>query len=164
MVKKGFSLVEALIVMAIVAILFACASKVITTRPKQNKQVTSHGYFECYLMGSQLWQRYVRDGAEEPARFVSGHCTFQPPSGVAFFSLNSINPPYSEFQPNINNDLEISVNADQISISAVGNSQDSYTVVSNDNVQNMRNYFNMMYPDSELYNNGNPRSGLMISW
>lgn len=164
MVKKGFSLAEALIVMAIVAILFACASKVITTRPKQNKQVTSHGYFECYRDGTSLKQRYVREGAAEPERDVSGHCTFKPPSGVAFFSLNSINPPYSEFQPNITRTLQIQVQDNSITISPQGSLTESYDITSNDNEDNMKNYFNMMYPDSELYNNGASRSGLMISW
>ena len=74
MVKKGFSLAEALVVMAIISIFFAAASKIITTRPKPPKQVNQHGYYECYLnvyqtinaAGQQVTvsrptQRYVRN-------------------------------------------------------------------------------------------------------
>lgn len=35
--KKGFSLAEALVVMAVVSIFFAAVTKVITTRPKKTK-------------------------------------------------------------------------------------------------------------------------------
>lgn len=49
--KKGFSLAEALVVMAVVSIFFAAVTKVITTRPKKPKQANLHGYYECYVDG-----------------------------------------------------------------------------------------------------------------
>ena len=80
MVKKGFSLAEALVVMAIISIFFAAASKIITTRPKPPKQVNQHGYYECYLnvyqtinaAGQQVTvsrptQRYVRNNVATAA-------------------------------------------------------------------------------------------------
>ncbi len=160
MVKKGFSLAEALVVMAIVAILFACASKVITTRPQPKKQVTAHGYYECFLNGSTLSQHYVKEGLES---FVTtGSCTFEPPPGVAFFNINSYGAVYhSSFQPNINTPLTISISGGNISLTS---ESDSISLQSNDEELNLRNFFRMMYPNSKIYNGGTMRTGLMISW
>lgn len=107
MVKKGFSLAEALIVMAIISIFFAAASKIITTKPKVKKQINAHGYYECYYSGGHK-QKYMRDGVASPLQSVS-ECKFEPPAGIAFFNVNSSNPCYSSFQPNINNALTISL-------------------------------------------------------
>ena len=64
MVKRGFSLAEALVVMAIISIFFAAATKIITTRPKPKIQVNPHGYFECYKLGGTQYQRSVREQLE----------------------------------------------------------------------------------------------------
>ncbi len=162
MVKKGFSLAEALVVMAIIAILFSCASKVITTKPQPKRQLTSHGYFECYLDGATLMQRYVRENVESSLSSAGGSCRFEPPSGVAFFNINTYGTVlYSDFQPNINNDLSIIIDGSNIRIESTTG---SLTLSSNEDAENMRNYFKLTYPDSKIYNSGAMRTGLMISW
>ena len=161
MVKKGFSLAEALIVMAIVAILFACASKVITTKPKQSKQVAPHGYFECYLDGGTLKQHQVRENMMTDSYSVET-CLFEPPAGIAFFNINSYSPvAYSDFQPNINVNLTIRVTNSGITIQSPTATLNLYN---NDSSQNVRNFFSVLYPDSKVYNNGMIRKGVMISW
>jgi len=153
--KKGFSLAEALIVMVIISVFFAVGAKVFTTRPKPKKQINSHGYYECYLNGG-LKQRYIREGVETPEKSV-GTCTFEPPTGIAFFNINSYSPTtHSSFEPNINNILTISIGGG-ISISGQGLS-------SNAEQDEVRMFLQTMYPDSKLYNNGSIRQGIIISW
>lgn len=161
MVKKGFSLAEALIVMTIIAVLFACASKIITTRPKPKRQITPHGYYECYLDGPQLKQRYVREKVETDPINVSS-CLFEPPKGVLFFNINAYGSVYySDFQPNINNDLNISINGSGMIIRS---QTDTLILESNVDALNVSSYLKVMYPESELYNNGSVRTGIIISW
>lgn len=157
--KKGFSLAEALVVMVIISIFFAAAAKVFTTRPKPKKQLNIHGYYECFNSGG-LHQRYIRDGVESPTVAV-GVCTFEPPVGVSFFNINSFSPiPHSSFEPNVNNNLTISVGS-SINISADGKSASLGNGASSEEV---RIFLGTMYPESELYNGGAIRSGVIISW
>lgn len=157
--KNGFSLAEALVVMVIISIFFAVGAKVFTTRPKPKKQINSHGYYECF-QGGGLQQRYVRDGVETPTQSVA-RCTFEPPTGIAFFNINSFSPvAHSSFEPNINNTLTISVGGG-ISISGDGK---SISLASNASQDEIRMFLKSLYPDSKLYNNGSIRTGIMISW
>ena len=170
MVKKGFSLAEALIVMAIVSILFAFGAKVITTKPKPIKASYPHGYFECYLDGGVMKQRYVRENipdSDNPP--VVDVCEFEPPFGAAYFNINAYGSAYyTSSEPNITNKLFINVGAESIQISSNGglmtiNSTDTGTGLENQK-QSIKLFFEIMYPDSEMYNNGAMRSGIMISW
>lgn len=158
MVKKGFSLAEALIVMAIISIFFAAASKIITTKPKVKKQINAHGYYECYYSGGHK-QKYVRDGVSSPLESVS-ECKFEPPAGIAFFDINSYNPCYTSFQPNINNTLTISL-IDNITIRS---ETKITTLSSNTDCSDIQMFFSTLYPKSEIYNNGAILKGLFISW
>lgn len=157
MVKKGFSLAEALVVMAIISILFSVAAKVITTRPKPPKQTTAHGYFECYLNGG-LWQRTVIDGVATEPKSMGSQCQFKPQTGVAFYNINSHNPDITRFEPNINNTLNISISGGSFIFNGSTLTSDGGTY--SDNTL----FFQTMYPNSEIYNGGNMRQGVMISW
>ena len=158
MVKKGFSLAEALVVMAIISIFFAAASKIITTKPKVKKQRNAHGYYECYYLGGYK-QKYVRDGVASPLESVS-ECKFEPPAGIAFFNINSSDPCYSSFQPNINNVLTISL----IGNITIQSETKTTTLSSNTECSDIQMFFSTLYPKSEIYNNGAILKGVFISW
>ena len=158
MVKKGFSLAEALVVMAIISIFFAAASKIITTKPKIKKQINAHGYYECYYSGGHK-QKYVRDGVASPLESVS-ECKFEPPAGIAFFDINSYNPCYTSFQPNINNVLTISL----IGNITIQSETKITTLSSNTDCSDIQMFFSTLYPKSEIYNNGAILKGIFISW
>lgn len=158
MVKKGFSLAEALVVMAVISILFGAISKVITTRPKPRKQVNAHGYYECYINGS-LKQRYVREGVAENVENVS-QCTFKPPVNIAFYNINTYGSTYySSNEPNINKTLNISVSGSGISISGE-------TLSGNSTETNMKSFFTAIYPDTNMSTSCGSSicTGILISW
>lgn len=159
MVKKGFSLAEALVVMAIISIFFAAASKIITTKPKVKKQINAHGYYECYYSDGHK-QKYVRDGVASPLQSVS-ECKFEPPAGIAFFNINSSNPCYSSFQPNINNALTISLGGSGV---VIRSDTETLELSDNTNCSEIRMFFSTLYPKSEIYNNGAILKGVFISW
>ena len=162
MVKKGFSLAEALVVMAIISIFFAAASKIITTKPKVKKQINAHGYYECYYLGGHK-QKYVRDGVASPLQSVS-ECKFEPPAGIAFFninSFNSFNSCHSSFQPNINNALTISLGGSGV---VIRSDTETLALSNNTNCSDIRMFFSTLYPKSEMYNNGVILKGVFISW
>ena len=161
--KNGFSLAEALVVMVIVAILFAAITKVITTKPKPKAPSNPHGYYECYRKGGGLEQRYVREGVETEAKSVST-CEFVPPGGIAFFNINSYSPDhcYTSFQPNINNNIKITF--DENSVITIANKDTEYALEGNEDPDNTKSYFEAIHPDSMIYNNGSYRTGIMFSW
>jgi len=159
--KKGFSLAEALIVMVIISVFFATAAKVITTKPKAKRIVNEHGYYECYIKGGGIYQRYVRQDLPAEEENVSV-CSFEAPTGVGFFNINSYSPvAHSSFEPNINNKLRINISGGGINISS---SNGSYSLSSNTDSDIQKKFFGAIYPDSELFNNGAIRSGILISW
>lgn len=151
---------EALVVMAIISIFFAAASKIITTKPKPPKQVNSHGYYECYVNGG-LNQRYVRDGIGTALQSVAT-CTFEPPGSIAFFNINTYGPVYhSSFEPNINNKLTISISGSSIKI----DSDNGTLNLSNNSTENdVRMFLETLYSNSGIYNDGSIRQGVIISW
>lgn len=85
--KLGFSLVEALISMAILSIFFAATAKIITTKPKKERVQAPHGSFYC----------------------CDTYSTFKPPSGVSFFNIyaKNISNYYSVYEPNITEELSV---------------------------------------------------------
>lgn len=168
MVKKGFSLVEALLVMVIISILFAAGTKVITTRPKPMAQTTPHGYYECYN-DSGLKQRYVREGAENAQEQAVSQCIFEPPVGAAVFNLTSYSPIlHSSFEPNINNKLNVSISGGiTLSTNAAAAGVDGMNSISlepNADGEEIRQTLKVLYPKSKLYNEGQIRSGIIIGW
>lgn len=171
MVKRGFSLAEALVVMAIISIFFAAGAKIITTRPKVKTQINPHGYFECYKVGGTQYQRSVREELEVE-RKAAIPCVFTPPSGTAFFSIITYGPGnlyHSSFEPNINNTLKITMTTNSVTL-ASDSSTARYELNAddeednNDTQQNAKIFFETMYPDSMIYNGGAYNQGVMISW
>ncbi len=161
MVKKGFTLAETLIVMAVISILFSVAAKVITTRPKYKKQSVSHGYFECYKTGGGMYQRTVRDEVATAPTSVADECVFTPPSGISFFNIHSRNPNASRFEPVINKRLRIRLGE---SIAFYDGNSNSYLLESDgvNTVDGADAFYQTIYPDSQLYNGAT--TGVMISW
>lgn len=176
MVKKGFSLAEALVVMAIISIFFAAAGKIMTQKPKPIKQQNPHGYFECYLDGGTLKQSSaIEEAATDPIDAEGGVCTFEPPKGVAFFNVNTYGRAfYSDFEPNVNNTINIKINTASTTDDFITIYKDSKTFVikaADARSTNFRNeqesakvYFEAIHPKSQIYNNGNVRTGIMFSW
>lgn len=161
MVKKGFSLAEALVVMAIISIFFAAASKIITTKPKPRKQVNAHGYYECFQNGGTLAQRYYKDGITTNTETVA-QCVFQPPPGIAFFNINSYGSVYhSSFEPNISNAITINFSASNVQLSS---STGTLALSSNSTESDIRMFISTLYPGSKMYNGGAIRRGVLISW
>lgn len=170
MVKKGYTLAEALVVMAVVSIFFAAASKVLTVKPKHKKQMNPHGYYECYLDGGQLKQKYVRENIESILETV-GECTFSPPIGIAFYSVNIYGTDnyYSGIEPYINNTLSISVTADKVTLSAMKQGEKfevayDKSTSSEDAKRIVEDFFEVIYPKAEMYNDGNIFPGIFLSW
>ncbi len=171
-IKKGFSLAEALVVMAVVAILFACATKVISTKPKQQISTTSHGYYECYLDGSTHRQHYVKDGVESGVQ--SGSCVFEPPAAATVFNITGyVNGYYSYMQPVINQDLTITLAEETCYSDTVcttknvvnfKSSTGTASLTANSSYNEVRYFLRAMYPDSIIYNNGSLQKGILISW
>lgn len=177
MVKKGFSLAEALVVMAIISIFFAAAGKIMTQKPKPIKQQNPHGYFECYLDGATLKQSSaIEEAATDPIDAEGGACTFEPPKGVAFFNVNTYGPAfYSDFEPNVNNTINIKINnaAGAKDFVKIYNGDKTFYIESDDNPlskefdnqkESAKVYFQAIHPKSQIYNNGNVRTGIMFSW
>ena len=176
MVKKGFSLAEALVVMAIISIFFAAAGKIMTQKPKPIKQQNPHGYFECYLDGATLKQSSaIEEAATDPVVAEGGACKFEPPKGVAFFNVNTYGRAfYSDFEPNVNNTINIKINnfaAEEFV--TIYNGHKTFTIepAANTNTIEFENqkesakvYFEAIHPKSQIYNNGNVRTGIMFSW
>ena len=177
MVKKGFSLAEALVVMAIISIFFAAAGKIMTQKPKPIKQQNPHGYFECYLDGATLKQSSaIEEAATDPIDAEGGVCTFEPPKGVAFFNVNTYGRAfYSDFEPNVNNTINIRINngADAKDFVTIYNGSNTftiepaaepYTIEFRNQKESAEVYFQAIHPKSQIYNNGNVRTGIMFSW
>ena len=176
MVKKGFSLAEALVVMAIISIFFAAAGKIMTQKPKPIKQQNPHGYFECYLDGGTLKQSSaIEEAATDPVVAEGGACKFEPPKGVAFFNVNTYGRAfYSDFEPNVNNTINIKIHnvADADDFVTIYKDSKTFKIASADpytsEFQNQKEsaevYFEAIHPKSQIYNNGNVRTGIMFSW
>ena len=171
MVKKGFSLAEALIVMAVVSIFFSAAAKVITIKPKPQKITNPHGYFECYLDGGVHKQANAREEVVFEPVTTGSSCTFEPPKGVAFFNMNTYGRAYyTSFEPNANKDITITIHNSGDDFIVLQNGSDTYTIKADagpntDEQESTEVYFEGMHPTSQIYNGGSfGRNGIMLSW
>ena len=163
MVKKGFSLTEILVVMSIASILFATASKVMTTKPKPKIQYNPHGYYECFQsgIGGQRY-RLVREGNLRSEG--NGRCVFEPPVGVSFFEVNTyMNGLYhSSMEPFISANLSITVGGATVAITKVDDN--SVLTLDNNSTEELQAaYFKHAHPTSQIYN-VSKTPGVMISW
>jgi len=98
--KNGFTLVEALALMAIAAIILAASMPIITKKHlRAPLEGVKHGRFECWWEGNILKQRMISEGRivtsetrDHPA-WTSGTlptCTFNPPQNVDKFSIYAV--------------------------------------------------------------------------
>ncbi len=166
MVKKGFSLVEALVVMAIISILFAVATKVITVKPKTKVQENIHGYYECVYRGT-YWEKYNKDGIETPYTSVTS-CKFNPPVGASFFNVVAVNSTrnkcYRGYEPNINKQLTFNVGTD-VQITSFDPYETMTLHLDEEVCSEVRDYFNSLYSSGvEMYTGGTVLSGVFIGW
>ena len=146
--KQGFSLVEVLVSMLILSIFFVAAAKIITTKPKEEKIVTPHGYFECYWDGGTLYNHATSGaGVTIPNKAVpSGKCSYSPTSGAALMNVTVIYPNgqggYQEMQPFITNKLSISPSKTEAEEATIGSdsSTESDTLVYKYGTKNNRTY------------------------
>lgn len=178
MVKKGFSLAEALVVMAVISIFFAVAGKIMTQRPKPQALKYPHGYFECYIGddGSLMQSNASEAVITEPIKVSGTACAFEPPKGVAFFNINTFGRAYySDFEPNVNNVINIKINNSAHSETFVTIYKDTHSLnipaskdTNSDEFKNQRDvarsYLSTLHPASQIYNKGDCRTGVMISW
>ena len=94
MVKKGFTLMEMMVVLTILAIFFAAASKGIAGKAKKRQQFNQHGSYTCILQEHEavpsILQTLSRDNIQSQLGLVDSSCRFQPPPSVPFFNVNII--------------------------------------------------------------------------
>ena len=170
MVKSGFSLAEALIVMLIISVLFSVGAKVMTKKPKPQKVTNPHGSFECYIDGATVKEANSREGVSfEPQDADGGVCRFSPPKGIAFFNINSYEYGfYNGTEPNMNQELEIMLQGDNFTIRSESGDKtfpDNAPDMNNDSAQRSAEaYFCSIHPNSNICNNRSYRQGVMISW
>lgn len=163
MFKQGFSLVEALVVMTVLAVFFAFAGKVITAKPKPKLEKTTHGYYECYYSGG-LKQRYVLENTENSIESVS-QCVFTPRSGTVVFNVNAkwSNGLYTGFEPNVNDNLIITGLPNTVRIRVQSRSSTA-TLDNNNTLATLKSYMRVSHSRSKMYNGGNILNGVLISW
>ena len=163
MVKRGFSLAEALIVMAILSIFFAFGAKVVTRPQKPRSEGANHGYFECVQTGAASFtERYVLNGAVASTRENIDFCEFEARPGSAVFLVRGKcgDTFYNTFEPNINNRLNIvfsngamRINGREVAVDATYTAADLEAQLGRD------------YEDSLFYNDGDMRNdGVIIFW
>ena len=66
--------------------------KVITVKPAARKIEYPHGYFECYWDNGTLKQRHYFGNSLKYSKEGGSSCTFEPPIGAAFLSINNVTP------------------------------------------------------------------------
>lgn len=163
MVKKGFTLSEALIVMAIMSIFFAFAAKTVTTKPRPKRETNIHGYYEC--VNNNGWkERYVIENNVTAAKDIEGSCIFQLRPGIGLFWIQAKvgENYYNITEPNVNQNLRITFNSGRLNINGT-------TIEPNEGMEeeNLINHLRATYSDSMLCNDNNcenPLNGIIISW
>lgn len=169
MVKKGFSLVEALIVMLVLSIFFAFGARTITIQQKPRREHNTHGYYECYKTETGWNQRYVINGIDEDETILeSGICNFERRPNINMFWLQARvggidGNYYTIAEPNVNDNFSISFENNLLEV--INNDITSIIQpVDNYGDTQFSNYLLSTYRNSNIYNNGNIRDGVIISW
>lgn len=95
--KFGFSLLEALIVMAIASIFIAVMANVVPHKPKAKLSAEVHGGFECYWNDGTLYSRTITVNNEDQGKPVvcnpeeeCDHCEFRPPQALSYMIFNAV--------------------------------------------------------------------------
>ena len=121
-IKRGFSLAEALVSMLILSMFFMATSKIITIKQKDEANVKTTGYYECYKTSDdKLHQKYSNSSLSEVAT-----CEFIPPYTRPNKVLYSINNQciYTTMELEISNTLTI--NPTQLTTTPSGATCNSY--------------------------------------
>lgn len=94
--KNGFSLMEACVVMIIVAIFVAVMANVIPHKAKSKVASEAHGRFECYYEGGTLYQQMFTEGSTTgrqkaaDAGGTSTSCSFVPPYYAKYMIIDAV--------------------------------------------------------------------------
>ena len=89
--KTGFSLLEAMVVMVIVAIFVAVIANSIPHKSKPKLSAEIHGGYECYWKNNQLYSRSIAISTETAEKEESGNCcNFRPNQYVNFIVFNVV--------------------------------------------------------------------------
>ena len=178
MVKPGYSLVEALVVMIVMSILFAMTSNVITTKRKPQTKNEAHGYFECYKNNPgdyKVIQRLVYENKEiENITKANNICNFIPPKGTQSFAVWT-NLPYQNGEtviiPSIkDNTVNISVsNGSPYNNQRFTFGDDilpviQYNTLTNDEKNNHYSVMRFIYKNTKIFEVNNIKWGVLIGW
>ena len=89
--KIGFSLLEAMVVMIIVAIFVAVIANSIPHKSKPKLSAEAHGGYECYWKGDKLYSRAIAIGTESSEKEeTSDCCNFKPNQYVNYIVFNVV--------------------------------------------------------------------------
>ncbi len=94
--KYGYSLVEACVVMIIVAIFVAVMANSISHKPKAKVASEAHGRFECYYEGDTLYQQMFTEGSSTgrvkavDAGGTATSCAFVPPYYAKYMIIDAV--------------------------------------------------------------------------
>ena len=113
-----------------------------------------------------MYERSVTDGNEIYKKQVA-RCKFQPPTRAAVYNINSYSPNHTRFEPNINNELFITIDGSGNFVFSIEDGTSSYILESAEGISlkdSEQKLFFRMYPDSKIYNKGSMNKGVMISW
>jgi|GEM_PF-6749126 len=101
---RGFTLVEALVIMTVVAVLLAATTRLVTRKVKSAPEKTMHGRYEAYYeKNGKAWHAYF-DGSGEPTLWEEcdnkpstiaanggrAVCTFVPPAAAENFHIQAV--------------------------------------------------------------------------
>ena len=94
--KKGFSLLEASIVMLIVAIFVAVMANVIPQKAKKKVASEAHGRFECFYKNGTLYQQTFTENSSSGLKTAASSggdattCNFQPPYYAKYLIIDAV--------------------------------------------------------------------------
>ncbi len=169
--KYGFSLVEALVSMLIMSVFFLAATKIMTQKPPKEIERSPHGFFECYVIGSNIYTHSVRGDAEF-AESRAPNCNFQIPVGLHFINVHYMssgryfNTPETMFEryAEISSPPAVEDQFYKQCFSGAGNPCASMFK----STSTFYNYLQNTNPKSKIYkrwaNGTPPSSALFISW
>ena len=146
--------------MLVMSIFFVASSKIITTKPKKEVQLSRHGYFECLIDHSGILKQKRSDGSYtgELIRVNDGVCTFAPPSGIAFVVIYALNGgrfftwTEPQFNSDSGDDKEIKIRDNELyNFQTNMDFQEEDPSGGNDNMAPLKNFFQSSYPSSSIY-------------
>lgn len=89
-IKKGFTLAEMMVVLLIMSIVAAAMTPLITRKHRQLPNNTTHGRWECYYSGGQLYQKTTTSSGSSTTTAVSSSCQFTPSKKAEYFIIQAV--------------------------------------------------------------------------